>query len=122
MPGNGAHDQTGIDPEFAVNDVQFRGNLFANNAGAGIELLQLSGRPGDYSTNTVIEQNAFYNNGGSSTGQKGHVAVHTGSGATPPQALVQDNVYQISPYGFISDVWQNRSEEHTSELQSLMRI
>src|SRR3546814_20828044 len=97
MPGNGAHDQTGIDPEFAVNDVQFRGNLFANNAGAGIELLQLSGRPGDYSTNTVIEQNAFYNNGGSSTGPKGHVAVQPGPGATPPQLLGPDNVHQTRP-------------------------
>ncbi|TFC50494.1 right-handed parallel beta-helix repeat-containing protein [Cryobacterium shii] len=101
MPDNSTHDQTGIDLEYAVNNVRIRGNLFANNAGAGVEMLQLANRSNDFSTGTVIEQNAFYNNGAS--GQKGHIAIDSYV-STPPQATIRDNVYQVSPNGFISNV------------------
>lgn len=103
MPSNSAKDETAIDLEFGVNNIRIRGNLFANNSGAGVEMLQLANRPGDRSTNTLIEQNTFYNNGGTTTGQKGHVAIYNDPGTTPPQATIQGNAYQVSPNGFISN-------------------
>jgi hypothetical protein len=116
MPSNSAKDETAIDLEFGVNNISIRGNLFANNSGAGVEMLQLGGRSNDRSTNTLIEQNAFYNNGGTSTGQKGHIAIYNDPGTVPPQATIRNNSYQVSPNGFISNV--NSSPDLSNVTQS----
>jgi Right handed beta helix region len=99
MPDTGSFDETGIDFEYKVSNNSVRGNFFGTNAGAGIELLQLAGRAGDYSTGNLIEENDFYNNGGASTAQQGQIAVF---GGTPPTVTIQHNDYELSPHGFIS--------------------
>lgn len=103
MPNTNSPDETGIDFEYKIQNTAVRGNYFANNAGAGIELLQLQGRPGDFSTGNTIEENTFYNNGGASSSQKGHIAIDA-TGTTGPTVTIQHNNYQSSPNGFISDV------------------
>ncbi|WP_394620245.1 right-handed parallel beta-helix repeat-containing protein [Lentzea sp. JNUCC 0626] len=106
MNDTDSHDQSGIDFEYKVRDSLVRGNFFKDNAGAGVEFLQL-GRAGDYSTGGVVEGNTFYNNGGGGTeGQTGHIAVHAPN-ATGPQIAIRHNDHQVSPTGFISDVNEN---------------
>ena len=100
MPDTGSPDETGIDFEYKVSNDVVRGNFFANNAGAGIELLQL-GRAGDYSTGSVIEENTFYNNGGAGSSQRGQIAVYAPSAAGPSVAI-QHNDYEVSPNGLVS--------------------
>jgi hypothetical protein len=100
MPNNSAPDQTAIDFEYRVKNNVVRGNTFLNNSGAAIEFLQL-GRPGDFSTGNVVEQNVFYNNG--AAGQLWHISAYTPS-ATGMTLTVQKNSYQVSPNGFIHTV------------------
>lgn len=99
MPDTGSYDETGIDFEYKVSNNAVRGNFFGTNAGSGIEFLQLAGRPGDYSTGNVVEENDFYNNGGASNAQQGQIAVF---GGTAPTLSIQHNDYELSPHGFIS--------------------
>lgn len=80
-PGTSSPDQTGSDLEAYNNAVRYRGSYLAGNAGSGIEVLGLSGRPGDYSTNMDVSDNAFANNAsvGPSTGG---IWFHNGTGVT----------------------------------------
>lgn len=117
MPDTASHDQTGIDLEYKVRDTKIRGNLFANNAGAGVELLQL-GRAGDYSTNTLIEANTFYNNGwGGSPGMSGHIAPF-GGGAAAAQVMIRANDYQMSPTGFVNAVGNNPALANVTQVDN----
>lgn len=63
MTDTGSSDESGIDLEGYLDQQKERGNYFYNNAGSGIEMLQLGGRSGDYSTNNAISDNTFINNG-----------------------------------------------------------
>lgn len=104
MPDTSSADETGMDLEFRISNAQVHGNYFGDNAGAGIELLQLAGRPGDYSTGNDISDNTFFNNGTATTSQKGQIAVYNDSGTTPPAAAIHDNGYNATADGFISNV------------------
>jgi len=101
----GSPDETAIDVEGRSNNLRISGNYFGGNAGAGIELLQLAGRPGDYSTNTVIDSNTFYGNGDAAGSQHGQIAVANDPSVTPSGGTISNNVYaSSSPWGFISNI------------------
>lgn len=104
MNDTGSADETAIDVEGRSNNLRISGNYFGSNAGAGVELLQLAGRPGDYSTNTVIDSNTFYDNGGAAGSQHGQIAVANDPGVTPPGGTISNNVYASAPWGFVSNV------------------
>jgi len=104
VPDTGSSDETAMDLEYKISDAMVYGNYFGNNAGAGIEMLQLANRPGDYSTGSDIADNTFYDNGGAATSQQGQIAVYNDPGTTPPGATIRDNVYEDSPGGWISNV------------------
>jgi hypothetical protein len=62
MPDTGSSDETGIDLEAYLDRQIERGNYIYNNAGTGIELLQLGGRSGDSISHT-ISNNKFIDDG-----------------------------------------------------------
>ncbi len=68
VPNTNSPDQSAIDLEGYVDQVRFRGNYFANNAGYGVEFLQLGGGSpprgaDDFNTNHEVSGNAFTGNG-----------------------------------------------------------
>lgn len=63
MPDTSSSDESGIDLEGYLDKQAERGNYVYGNAGPGIELLQLAGRSGDYSTNNTISGNTFVDDG-----------------------------------------------------------
>ena len=62
IPYTNTGDQSAIDLEGYTDSFRFYGNYISNNAGGGIEFLDLS-RPSDFSTNHKIIGNSFSNNG-----------------------------------------------------------
>ncbi|MFI0721010.1 right-handed parallel beta-helix repeat-containing protein [Streptomyces sp. NPDC021224] len=105
MPDTGSHDETAIDLEYKINGAAIRDNYFGNNAGSAIEMLQLGGRSGDYSTGTEISDNTFAGNGtAGAQSMKGQIAVHADGGTTPPAASIHDNAYDATPQGLVNDV------------------
>ena len=99
-PDTGSPDQTGSDLEAYDNAVRFHGNYIGGNAGAGIEVLGLSGRTGDANTNHDIADNVFDNNAsiGPSTGG---IWFANNSGDTMT-GTVTDNLY-YQPAGLTSN-------------------
>ena len=71
VPDTNSPDQTGVDLEGYVDQVRFRSNYFGNNAGYGLEFLQLGGGSpprgaDDFNTNHEVSGNAFSGNGNAS--------------------------------------------------------
>lgn len=101
MNNTGSSDQTASDNEGYVNQMIYRGNYFANNAGAGTEFLALSGRTGDYSTNHEVSDNAFANNAtaGSSTYRSSLLFINQ-SGETMTGTAANNLSYE--PTGFVT--------------------
>jgi hypothetical protein len=93
----GSFDQTGSDLEAYDDQIKYRGSYIGDNAGAGIELLQINGDPNNYSTNTEVSSNAFSNDStsGPSTGSLWLVA-----STTVPNGTIQNNLY-YEPTWFI---------------------
>jgi hypothetical protein len=116
MPDTGSSDETGMDLEYKISNAQVHGNYFGSNAGAGIELLQLAGRPGDHSFGSDISGNTFHDNGSAATSQKGQIAIYNDAGTTPPGADIHDNGYDSTTNGFISNV--NQDPDLTNITQS----
>lgn len=104
MNHTGSPDETAIDVEGRSDNLRISGNYFGDNAGAGIELLQLAGRPGDYSTNTVIDSNTFSGNGNAPGSEHGQIAVASDPSVPPPSGTVSNNVSTWAPWAFISNV------------------
>ena len=98
-------DQTGIDLEYKIRNAQIRGNYFGHNAGAGIELLQF-GREGDYNDGNVVEENDFYDNGDSVSGQPGQIVVAKDKlgpvNPVDPTVVIEHNDYEAAATGFIT--------------------
>jgi hypothetical protein len=92
MPDTGSNDETVIDAEGYVDHVITRGNYFTNNAGAGTEYLQLTDRPGDYSTNHEASDNAFASNGIGS-GKAGTSLEMLSASGNPITGTLSNNLY-----------------------------
>lgn len=80
VPATDSGDETGWDNEAFTTRTRFRGDDFANNAGAGIEMLAIHGFSSQDSDNEV-SSDLFVNNGTGTSGSFGGIAT-TGSGVT----------------------------------------
>jgi hypothetical protein len=84
VPNTNSPDQSAVDLEGYVDQVKFYSNYFANNAGYGIEFLQLGGGSpprgaDDFNTNHVVSGNAFTGNGNASMFSIANPKLSTGS-------------------------------------------
>jgi hypothetical protein len=96
---SGSPDQTGMDLEAYVDKTYFRGNYFANNSGAGLEILQIFSRPGDHSTVNDLWDNTFYNNTLDGSTGRPFGGVYLDGSNTTPTGTLRDNLY-YEPFGF----------------------
>jgi hypothetical protein len=101
VPPTGSADGCGWDNEMQNNDIEFLGDYIGNNAGAGIEFLNIhnAGYDGfsDHNTNNVVTSSLFVNNGGGGGSWGGLWAY--GSDFTPTGTASQ-NLYYEPAYGF----------------------
>ena len=97
---SGSVDQTGSDLEAYDNAIRFHGDYIGGNAGAGIEVLALSGRTGDANTNHDIADNVFDND--ASVGPSlGGIWFNNGTGDSMT-GTVTNNLY-YEPTGLTSN-------------------
>ncbi|MFZ0747016.1 MAG: hypothetical protein WAM85_21615 [Terracidiphilus sp.] len=97
VPDSGSPDETGVDFEWSEDHVDMHANLFAENAGAGIEILNI--HPGDHTTQIALHDNSFATN--SLNVRPGAASIwedNRGSGYATPTGSIQNNVY-IEPNG-----------------------
>jgi hypothetical protein len=92
VPSSGSPDETGIDLEWREDHVQLEANLFAANAGPGVEILNI--HPGDRSSNLDFESNTFAQN--AHARQPGAASVwesNKGRGYATPSGKIRNNLY-----------------------------
>ena len=101
VPPTGSADGCGWDNEMQNNDIEFLGDYIGNNAGAGIEFLNIhnAGYDGysDHNINNVVTGSLFVNDGGGGGSWGGLWAY--GSDGTPTGTASQ-NLYWEPAYGF----------------------
>ncbi|MBN9629162.1 MAG: right-handed parallel beta-helix repeat-containing protein, partial [Actinobacteria bacterium] len=89
----GSVDESALDLEGYNDDIYIRGNYFGENPGPGVEVLALSGRPGDHNSNITIEENTFHGNGTSgSSVYRGGVLFGINTSA-PQSGTIGDNLF-----------------------------
>lgn len=92
VPPSGSSDETGIDFEWSEDHVRLVGNLFAANAGAGMEILNI--HPGDHTTAIDLDSNTFAENAGSrDPGASSIWEDNLGHDYAMPQGTVRNNIY-----------------------------
>ncbi|HEY2467104.1 MAG TPA: hypothetical protein VGI45_04565 [Terracidiphilus sp.] len=92
VPTTESPDETAVDLEFSESQVNFLGNLFAANAGPGVEILNI--HPYDHTTGVDLADNTFLNNAFSLS--SGGVSIwenSAGSGFATPFGSVRNSVY-----------------------------
>lgn len=92
VPSSGSSDETGIDFEWSEDHVKLIGNLFAANAGAGMEILNI--HLGDHTTAIDLDSNTFAQNAGArDPGASSIWEDNLGHGYAIPQGTVRNNIY-----------------------------
>jgi hypothetical protein len=91
VPASDSPDETAIDFEWAEDQVNLQGNLFAGNAGAGVEILNI--HPGDHTTidfssNTFAQNAVAHRPGAASIWED-----NKGRGYGTPSGKIHDNLY-----------------------------
>jgi hypothetical protein len=97
VPATDSPDETAIDLEWSESHVDLHANLFAGNAGAGVEILNI--HPGDHSDDINIYDNTFANN--ARTFNPGAASVweyNKGHGFATPSGSIGNNLF-IEPAG-----------------------
>lgn len=95
VPDSGSSDETGIDFEWSEDHVNLVGNLFASNAGAGLEILNIHGE--DHTTAVDLDSNTFVQNAVSHhPGASSIWEDNKGRGYAVPQGTVRNNIYYES--------------------------
>ena len=97
VPATGSPDETGIDLEWSEDHVALQGNLFAANAGPGVEILNI--HPGDHSSELDFDGNTFFQN--AHARQPGAASVwedNKGRGYGTPTGKIRNNLY-FEPHG-----------------------
>ena len=92
VPESGSPDETAIDFEWSEEQVSLHSNLFAGNAGAGVEILNI--HPGDHTTAIDFSSNTFAQN--AHTHQPGAASVwedNYGRGYGTPSGKLRNNLY-----------------------------
>ena len=98
VPPTGSPDETGIDLEFAESQVSLRGNLFAENAGPGVEILNIHLR--DHTTDVHLESNSFLNNARAFSGAASVWQVSNGTDYGAPSGSIENSLYSESTGAF----------------------
>jgi len=97
VPATGSPDETGIDLEWSEDHVTLQANLFAANAGPGVEILNI--HPGDHSSGLDFASNTFaqnanaYRPGGASVWED-----NKGRGYGIAAGKIRNNLY-FEPHG-----------------------
>lgn len=92
VPHSGSPDETGIDFEWSEDHVSLLSNLFASNAGAGLEILNI--HTGDHTTAIDLDGNTFAQNAASyDPGASSIWEDNLGRGYAAPQGTVRNNMY-----------------------------
>jgi hypothetical protein len=97
VPSTDSPDETGIDFEWSEDHVDLQSNLFAGNAGPGVEILNI--HSGDHSSDLDFDGNTFAQNAYSH--KPGAASVwedNKGRGFGMPAGKVRNNLY-FEPYG-----------------------
>jgi hypothetical protein len=97
VQGSGSPDETGIDFEWSEDHVDLHANLFAGNAGPGVEILNIHG--GDHSSDLDFSSNTFSQN--ADLHQPGAAGVwedNKGRGYGTPAGKIRNNLY-FEPHG-----------------------
>ena len=97
VPATGSPDETGIDLEWSEDHVALKSNLFAANAGPGVEILNIHG--GDHSSDLDFSSNTFAQN--AHARQPGAASVwedNKGRGYGTPAGKIRNNLY-FEPHG-----------------------
>ena len=94
VPASNSPDETGIDLEFSESQVNFEGNLFTENAGPGIEILNI--HPCDHTTSVDLADNTFLNNARAHTGAASIWEERAGSGYAIPSGAIESSLYSES--------------------------
>jgi len=92
VPASDSPDETAIDFEWSEDHVSLDGNLFAGNAGAGVEILNI--HPGDHTTAIDFSGNTFAQNAYSH--RPGAASVwedNKGRGYGTPTGNIRNNLY-----------------------------
>ena len=92
VPESKSHDETGIDLEWSETNVVLDANLFAGNAGAGIEILNI--HRGDHTSDIEFVDNTFENN--SLSVHPGAASIwesYDGGGYATPSGTISNNLY-----------------------------
>jgi len=97
VPSTGSPDETGIDFEWSEDHVALQSNLFAANAGPGVEILNI--HPGDHSIELDFDGNTFAQN--ANAYRPGAASVweeNKGRGFATPAGKIRNNLY-FEPHG-----------------------
>ena len=95
VPASESPDETGIDLEWSESHVDLHANLFARNAGAAIEILNI--HLGDHTDQIDFYDNTFANN--AHTFHPGAASIwedHKGEGYATPTGSIRSNLYSES--------------------------
>ena len=98
VPSTSSPDETGIDLEFSEAQVNSHGNLFAENAGPGIEILNI--HPSDHTTDVNLVDNAFLDNARTLHGAASVWEKNAGSGYAVPSGSIGNSLYSESSGAF----------------------
>jgi hypothetical protein len=91
VPATGSPDETGIDLEFSESQINLFANFFAENAGPGIEILNI--HQADHTTGVNLIDNSFLNNAQSLSGAASIWEVGGGSDDAVPSGLIESSLY-----------------------------
>jgi hypothetical protein len=97
VPATGSPDETGIDFEWSEDHVTLQANLFAANAGPGVEILNI--HPGDHSSELDLASNTFAQN--ANAYRPGAASIwedNKGRGYGTATGKVRNNLY-FEPHG-----------------------
>lgn len=95
VPATASPDETGVDLEFDESQVNVFGNLFAQNAGPGFEILNI--HVADHTTDLNLADNTFLNNAlALSSGAASIWENSAGSGFATPLGSIQNSIYMQS--------------------------
>ena len=94
VPATGSPDETGIDLEFSETQVNMLGNLFAANAGPGIEILNI--HQADHTTAVDLIDNSFLDNARALLGAASIWEESGGVEDGVPSGLIENSLYSES--------------------------
>ena len=98
VPATGSPDETGIDLEFSEAQVNILTNLFEENAGAGMEILNI--HPLDHTTGLNVVDNSYLNNARALSGAGSIWEEWAGSEFAEPSGLIAGSLYSESTGSF----------------------